>query len=444
MVLVGGVVYDGVGLVSADLAIEDGCISEVKDHLAAEPGDVVIDCSQKVVAPAFLDLHSHLRWPDRRGFVSPEEIADDAIAGGFGTLVAMANTDPVIDTPLRMRRAVERYRDLPVTVYQASAATIAREGVVPVDFPAMIEAGAAIFSDDGSGIQRSDVMAQVLSASSRYGFVLAQHAQDNLLSGKGVMNYSRNSERFGLAGMPEVAESAMVARDLELIKAIGGQMHFMHLSSRESLNLIRQAKRDGLKVTAEVTPHHLLLDDDHIKSYDSRFKMNPPLRSKSTVMALVNGLLDGSFDALATDHAPHPRLAKEIPFEQAAFGVVGLRDAFAVAYTAALDLAQPMEMSNGRDGSISATRLDLESRRFRPLTAVLGALTNGPASVLGKKNSISTGARANITVVDPNASYLVSGRRLDWCNPYLGKELTGTVDTVILDGKIKVRQGEKV
>ena len=440
LVAAGGSVFDGSRFLDADVAVEDGRIAEIAGTIRARPGDTVLDCRNRVVSRGFVDLHTHLRWPGEGELDQPEGIAAQALSGGFCTVVAMANTREPVDSPARFARASERYRDLGVRVVAASTITRGREGSEPVDFAAMAGAGAVFFTDDGSGVQRSDLMLRALAASARYGFVVAQHAQCNDLFGDAVMNQSVVAERMGLAGAPEVAESAMVARDLELVKATAGILHVMHVSARETLGLVRQARREGMRVSMEVAPHHLLLTDEAVAGADTRFKVNPPLRSNATRMALVNSLAQGDFDAVATDHAPHPPFRKELPWPQAAFGMIGIAEAFSVAWTALMALPEgPLPAAFAGE----SRRLPLDRFRGDLLGRLIWSLTSGPAAVLAEPGGLQVGEVGDLVVLDPNGTpdEVVSGLYRSQNSPYPGMDLCGSVAGVVRDGAVVVDRG---
>ncbi len=440
LVATGGSVFDGSKFLDADVAIEDGRIVEVANSIRPISGDTVLDCRDRVVARGFVDLHTHLRWPGDGELDQPEGISAQALAGGFCTVVAMANTFEPVDSPVRFVRAGERYRDLGVRVIVASTITKGREGSEPVDYAAMAEAGAMFFTDDGSGVQRSDLMLQALAASARYGFVVAQHAQCNDLFGEAVLNQSVVAERLGLPGAPEVAESAMVARDLELVKATAGILHVMHVSARETVGLVRQARREGMRVSMEVAPHHLLLTDEAAAGADTRYKVNPPLRSNATRMALVNALARGEFDAVATDHAPHPPFRKEQPWPQAAFGMVGIAEAFSVAWTALLGLPDGPVPTAFADGS---KRLPLDRFRGELLGRLIWSLTAGPSAVLGETCTLELGDPGDLVILDPNAAASEVPTRLyrSQNSPYGGIDLSGSVVGVTRHGSVVVDRG---
>lgn len=435
----GGLVLLEGGLIPAAVHVEDGAVAAIGG--AAGRGRE-IDASGCVVAPSFIDLHAHLRWPGGLAAEEPEDVADAALLGGFTTVVAMANTAPAIDTPARVREAMERYATLPIEVIQAAAATQGRGGERPVDVRTLAEAGVRVLTDDGDAIARADVALAVFEQAARYDLLVAQHASVPELSG-GVMNAGPLADRLGYRGVPEVAEAALVARDLELARASGVRYHLQHLSARESLNLIRAARRDGLRVSCEVTPHHLGLEEGELSAHDARFRVNPPLRSRATRMALLEALLSGGIDAVATDHAPHPDWAKDVPLEQAAPGMLGLCEAFPAVWTAVLEHRARLGASAE---PIPGDWEWLGDEGRDALTKVLRAFTTGPGGVLGRSRTLAVGAPADLVVLDPAGRTVGGGRGAyrSSNSPWAGRELTGSVRWVLREGRIEVEEGQRV
>ncbi|MHB8189133.1 MAG: dihydroorotase [Ferrimicrobium sp.] len=439
LVLVGGVLLFGGEIRRVDVRVADEVIVAIGDDVG-RPGDRVMSCEGCVIAPGFIDLHAHLRWPSANGESQPEAAVEAALLGGFVTLVAMANTDPPIDSVGRLRAAQERYRGLAVEVVQAATVSVDRAGERLVDMVSLAGAGAVLFSDDGAGVQNAEMMRRALLESRVTGVPIAQHAVDDSLFGSAVMNDSLVSARLGLVGGSEVAESVMVARDIELVKATAGVLHVMHVSSRESINLVRQARREGLRVSAEVTPHHLLLTDGSCSQADPRFKVNPPLRSLATQMALVSAVLDGSLEVIATDYAPHPVSAKRTAFGQAAFGIAGLAEAFSAAWTA-------LRRAPGTTGEVLDSTLPsfLSTTEWFRLRCLVEALTTNAARVIGRQVGFEVGAAADLVILDPNAR---ATGPLDPLNvgdsAYSGVDFSGSVQGVLRRGELMVWGGERV
>lgn len=434
----GGVTFAGGRFSRADVLIQDGTIVAVGQGLDRSGVDRVIGCENKVVAPTFIDLHAHLRYPGVDEVDDLKSVANAALAGGYGVIVSMANTVPVIDRVELWQEVNAELSSLPIEVIQAATVTVGREGKSLVDFERLVDAGVEVFSDDGSGIQNSALMRQALMASAEFGFLIAQHCEDASLASGGVVNEGAVADALGVDSIPEVAESVMVARDIELLKTIPGRLHLQHVSARESLNLFRQAKREGLRISAEVTPHHLLLPDTRAIGGDTRYKVNPPLRSIPTQMALVQGVLDGSFDAVATDHAPHPDSRKIGSINEAAFGMIGLAEAMPAAWTALRRRVGPgEELEFGSD---------LNTPEWVAFGRLLSCMTSGPAEVLGRSNTLAPKAKADLVVIDPNANPPeVPSRWYRSANsPYRGETLIGRIDAVFLSGRQVVDEGEVV
>lgn len=449
------------GMKALDLVIEGGKITQMT--LPGEGADQgrrqgiqVFDANGLVVSPAFFDLHTHTRFPGDPESESPSSVDRAAAMGGYGTLVAMANTDPVVDTLSKWRDVSAELSKLTVSVIQASAITLGRRGEQLVDMVALAHAGVKIFTDDGSGLQRADLMAEALRYSSRLGVVVAQHSEEESLFSRGVMNEGEWSLRLGLRGAPEVAESAMVARDIELLKVCGGQLHVLHVSARESISLIRAAKAQGMNITCEVTPHHLLLTDELLCGFDPNFKVNPPLRSDDTRLALVRALREGDFDALATDHAPHASWRKELPMEEAPYGMLGLETAFGVAWTSILDsINDDLNM----DGMGPSGGYDIfpkwawevaegkDPKVIFELWKLLARMSWKPADIVGMRHDISISEPADLVLVDPYTSYSPDVERLMSRSvnlPYLEKELCGKVVGTLLEGQWAYLDGEVI
>ena len=312
-----------------DVLLRDGVVAKVDEKLAAK-GAEVVEAAGFVVAPGFVDLHTHLREP---GFEYKETIATGtraAAAGGFTSVCAMANTDPVPDDAPTVAFVVRRARETGVVrVYPIGAVSKGLKGVELAEIGSMKAEGIVAISDDGKPVVNGNLMRRALEYASMFSLPVVVHEEDPSIVGAGVMNEGWASTRLGLAGWPNVGESAMVARDVQLAALTGARLHVAHVSTRESLEAIRAARRLGVPVTCEVTPHHLLLTDEDVarSSYDTRFKMNPPLRSEADRVALVAALVEGTIDCVATDHAPHHEDEKNVEFADAPFGVIGLETA---------------------------------------------------------------------------------------------------------------------
>lgn len=321
-------------LAASDVLIEDGKIAAVGTKLSANDDATVYDLDNNLITPGLVDIHVHLREP---GYTNKETIATGSRAaahGGFTTIAAMANLKPTCDTPERFHaQEVRNVKDGAVKIIQYSPVTKGRAGQEPVDVAAQYAAGARLFSDDGAGIQDASVVYQAMQQLAKYDLPICDHAQDNQLANGGVINDGSVAKKMGLPGMPKISETAQIARNIVIAQATGAHYHVCHVSTKESIELIRHAKQLGINVTCEVTPHHLLLADADILDDDAEYKMNPPLRSREDQEACLAGLLDGTIDCIATDHAPHTDAEKHRGFLASPNGIVGSETAFALLYT---------------------------------------------------------------------------------------------------------------
>jgi dihydroorotase len=318
----------------ADIVIENGIITRIEDHLEVSV-DRTVNAAGLLVSPGFVDLHVHLREP---GGEKKESIATGTLAaarGGFTTVAAMPNTRPVPDSKEQMEWLQTRIKETAkVRVLPYASITVRQLGKELTDFEALKNAGAFAFTDDGVGIQDASKMLEAMKKAASVNMAIVAHCEENTLINKGCVHEGSFSKRNGLNGIPSVCESVQIARDVLLAEAAGCHYHVCHVSTKESVRVIRDAKRAGIKVTAEVTPHHLLLTQDDIPdNLDSNFKMNPPLRDTADRDALIEGLLDGTIDFIATDHAPHTTEEKNEGIKLAPFGIVGLETAFPLLYT---------------------------------------------------------------------------------------------------------------
>ncbi|WP_409305356.1 dihydroorotase [Peribacillus sp. SCS-155] len=333
-VIKNGVLLDKDGnQVSRDVTFEGGIITEIAENSAVD-GCQVIDAEGKLVSPGFVDLHVHLREPGGEKKETIETGTLSAAKGGFTTIAAMPNTRPVPDTQEQMAWLMNRIAEkAAVRVLPYASITIRELGRELTDFQGLKDAGAFAFTDDGVGIQEAGMMLAAMKKAALINMPIVAHCEDNSLINKGSVHEGNFSREMGINGIPSVCESVHIARDVLLAEASGCHYHVCHISTKESVRVVRDAKRAGIKVTAEVTPHHLLLCEDDIPGLDPNFKMNPPLRGRGDREALIEGLLDGTIDFIATDHAPHTQAEKEAGMELAPFGIVGLETAFPLLYT---------------------------------------------------------------------------------------------------------------
>ena len=417
----GGRVVDATGDRVADVVLgRDGRVHAVGTDLDGN-GATVLDAAGCIVAPGLVDLHTHLREPGREEAETVETGSRAAALGGFTALVAMPNTDPALDSAAAVREVLDLGKAALADIHVAGAITIGRRGEQLAPIGEMADLGVRIFTDDGRGVQDDRLMRRALEYASGIGVTLAQHCEVESLSEGGHMNEGAWSSRLGIPGVPAEAEELMVMRDIALARLTGGRVHFQHLSTAGSVELVRRAKASGMPVTAEACPHHFTLTDAEVASYDPLFKVNPPLRTETDIAAIKEGLTDGTIDAIATDHAPHTQEVKEAPFDEAPCGMLGLETALALALT----------------------ELDL------PIERVLALMSWQPAAIAGLTDTnggpIEEGSPGNLVVIDPEANWVVDPFRLasrSRNTPYAGRSLTGRVRHTILWGEPVVIDGE--
>lgn len=406
------------GIKETDVLIDGGIIAKVGDGLDSY-GAEVIDCYGKLVFPGFIDMHCHLREP---GQTHKEDIASGAaaaIAGGYTAVCCMPNTTPSVDSPELVRYVRERSADVcGAEVYPIGAITRGQGGKELCEFGAMKEAGAVAVSDDGLPVTDGAVMLNALKYANTFGMLVISHSEDKSISGHGVVNDGENATVAGLRGIPRAAESAAVAREVMLAEECGARIHIAHVSTANSIDVIRSAKKRGVRVTCETCPHYFSATDDEILSYNTNAKINPPLRAQADVDAVIAGIVDGTIDAIATDHAPHHRDEKNREFDYAPFGTVGLETAFSVAYTY---LVQPEIIT---------------------LPDLCRLMSAAPAKILGLDGGkIAEGCRADITVVDPDDEYTVdvqTFRSKGKNSLFDGWRLKGRIVRVFVAGEEKV------
>jgi dihydroorotase len=418
VVIKGGRVIDATGERTADVVVVDGRIAAVGADLSA---DRTLDAAGCIVAPGLVDVHTHLREPGKEEAETVETGARGAALGGYTAIVAMPNTTPAIDSAAVVRQVLELGRTAPCDVYTSGAITVDRAGEQLAPMAEMAALGVRLFTDDGAGVQSNAMMRRAMEYATGLGVTLAQHCEDDALCGGGHMHEGEWSARLGIPGQPAEAEELMVMRDIALARLTGCRIHFQHMSTARSVAMIRDAIAAGLPVTAEATTHHFTLTHAECAGYDPLYKVNPPLRTAEDVAAVKAGLADGTIGIIATDHAPHAAESKELPFDQAPPGMLGLETALALALT----------------------ELDL------PVQHVLAALSWNPAAVVGIGDThglpIAEGNPANLCVIDPDATWTVDGAAMasrSRNTPYQGRELTGRVRHTILHGEPVVIAGE--
>jgi dihydroorotase len=422
----GGRVIDPVAKIDAlmDVLLRDGQVAEVAPtNKVRGSADEKFDAKGLIVAPGFIDLHVHLREP---GQSYKETIASGtaaAAAGGFTSVCCMPNTTPVLDSAEWVTWVRQPQRGAVVNVFPIAAATQASKGAVLTDFRALQRAGAVAVTDDGKPILSETTMRDALRTSAEINFPVVQHAEDTRMTQNCSMNEGPTSFRLGLRGMSDMAEAAIVDRDVQLAQQFtGARLHVAHLSTAEALKAVRRGKRNRARVTCEVTPHHFALTDADLRDYDTNFKMNPPLRSAGDRDALLVALADGTVDAIASDHAPHAPHEKIIEFERAAFGITGLETALGLAITV------------------------LHSREKISLTRIVELFSSGPARVvdLRGRGTLLRGSHADVTIFDPKKRWTFDAsksRSKSHNSPFDGWQLTGKVVATVVGGRIVYRAG---
>ncbi len=398
-----------------DLVIEDGRIAaRPKGHASA---DEVLDATGLVVAPGLVDMHVHFREPGREEEETIASGARAAVHGGFTTVACMPNTEPAVDNEASAEFVfLQAERAGAAHVRPIGAVTKGRKGEELAEIGQLARGGAVAFSDDGAPIMNAEVMRRGLEYAGMFGKAVISHCEDAHLSAGCVMHEGLVSTVLGLPGIPAAAEEVMVARDILLAELTGGRLHVAHVSTAGSVELIRRGKARGVNVTAEVTPHHLTLTDETVRSFDPVFKMNPPLRTAADVAACREGLRDGALDAIASDHAPHAAEGKSLEFPAAPFGVIGLESTVPVVLTELL-----------RGGVL-------------PLPDLIARMTAAPARILGlRKGTLAEGADADVTLLDLEREWTLDASKFQSRSrncPFHGKKVRGRVVATIVSGKV--------
>ena len=404
-----------------DVLLRNGRVAELAAPgvLQASPQET-LDAKGCIVAPGFIDLHVHLREP---GQSHKETIATGtacAAAGGFTAVCAMPNTTPVNDSVEITRWMQSPERGAVVRLFPIAAATVGSQGEKLTNFAALQKAGAVAVSDDGRPILDDRVMRDALRLGARLNLPVVQHAEDSHRTAGCSMNLGPTSFRLGLRGMPNAAESDIVVRDIALARKTGAHIHVAHISTTEAMEAVRRAKQAGIRATAEITPHHFTLLDENVGDFDTHYKMNPPLRSLADRQAMISGIADGTINAIATDHAPHAFHEKQVEFERASMGIIGLETALPIALTV------------------------LFHHFHLPLWRIVELLSSGPARVfrLSDRGTLAPGAHADVTIFDPEKkwTYDASQSRSKSRNtPYDGWSFTGKVVATVVGGKVVYR-----
>ena len=419
IVIRGATVVNPTSLEVADVLIVDGVIASVGGSPEA---DIVLDGAGCFVSSGFVDLHTHLREPGKEEAETIESGSRAAALGGYTAVVAMPNTDPAQDNVKTVRFVREQGIAAGLCeVIPSGCITIGRLGKQMAPYARLAEEGVTLFTDDGTGVQDAQLMQRALMLGKQLGITMAQHCEVASLTKSAVMHDGECCSSMGVPGWPSEAEEQMVRRDIDLVRVTGAKMHFLHLSTAGSVALVRAAKAEGLPVTAEVTPHHLALQDELLRGFDPVFKVNPPLRTAQDIEALMKGIADGTIDAVATDHAPHAGHTKEQPLDAAPPGMLGLETALGVLNTAAsVDPQQIASLMSWAPARIA----DVSTRHGRP---------------------IAVGEPANIAVWDTTSVWTVSRDELSSKSrntPYHGMELRGRVRHTVFNGELVVRDGK--
>ncbi|MCW8140150.1 MAG: dihydroorotase [Planctomycetota bacterium] len=400
-----------------DVLVEDGKVRAVAPNLLREGRyDRVLDASGMVVAPGLVDMHVHFREPGREADETIATGSAAAVRGGFTSVAVMPNTEPAVDDQADAEfQVLQGKRAGKARIYPIGAVTRDRKGEALSEMDGLVRGGAVAFSDDGDPVRSAEVMRCALLYAKMLGRVVIQHAEDPDLAKNGAMHAGLVSLMLGLSGKSAASEEVMVARDITLASITGGRLHIAHCSTAGSVDLVRQAKRRGLKVTCEACPHHFSLTDHAVCSFDPNFKMNPPLRTQQDLEALVEGLLDGTIDAIASDHAPHSREKKEVEFQDAPNGVIGLETMVPV----------------------SVTKLLVE--RGMKVARLIELLSTGPARILGlPAGTLAPGAPADVAVLDLETPYTIEPRfrsRSSNC-PFVGWQVRGRAMWTVVGGRV--------
>ena len=402
----------------SDIRIENGVVTEISKDLFPLVDEEDIDLSEKVITPGLVDMHCHLREP---GFESKETIKtgiQSALAGGYTAICPMANTLPAVDNLMTLKYTFDRAKEADeIGFYPICAVSIGLQGQNLVNMSELKDNGAVAFSDDGRPLENLKLYRVALEYADSLGALIISHSEDSSLATGGVINEGATSTRLGLQGISDLAESVAVARELEVLRYSGGKLHFAHISTKRSIELIRQAKKDGLSVTCETAPHYFSLSDEDIKTFEAKFKMNPPLRSREDKEAVIEGLQDGTIDVIATDHAPHTLEEKLMPIQKAPMGIVGFETSLGLCIT------------------------NLVDRGYLTLSQVIEKLSLNPARILNiKQGNIKIGEPANLTVIDSDVEWIVDASKFkSKCkiSPFDGKNLRGRALAVVVNGKYK-------
>jgi len=417
-------IYDGIKAkpFKADLYIKDGIIKDIDNYIKADSKDIrIIDAEGKALLPGLVDMHVHLRDP---GFEEKETIesgAAAALAGGVTTLVCMPNTRPVLDEPALVEYVIDRGRDTGINIYPAAAMTRGLEGSQITSMGLLAEAGAAGFSDDGKAVADARLMFEIMRYSRQWQKPLILHEEVYSFSRSGLVHEGKYSTSLGLEGISSLSDDLMISRDIVLARDSGARIHITHISTRGAVEMIRQAKKEGVDISCDVTAHHLFFDDSCLESFNTNFKVKPPIRSAEDRAALIGGIKDGTIDAIISDHAPHLDTEKNTTFRLAQFGTIGLETLFGAAYTCLC-----------RDDGLDSVQL-------------VKLLTSSPAKLMGfDAGTLKKGKRADAVLADLEAGYKVKAEDIvskSKNSAFIGQQLYGSIIYTISNGKIMYESG---
>lgn len=400
-----------------DIYIAGGKISKIGKNLKVKASKT-IDAKGKIVTPGLIDMHTHLREPGREDVETILSGSIAAVNGGFTSIICMPNTNPPIDNASTLEFILEKAKKAHCNIYPVATITKARKGEELSEMAELEKLGAVGFSDDGSSVKNSLLMRSAMEYSLMLDTPILEHCEDESLSSGGSMNEGYISTILGLPGIPKESEEVIVARDLLLAELTGAKLHICHVSTKHSIELIREAKKRGVKVTCEVTPHHFTLTEEDVRGFNTNTKVNPPLRTKEDIKAIEKGLGDGTIDVIVSDHAPHLSTEKEFEYEKAPFGLIGLQTTF------------PLVMKR------------LVERKILTFSDAVAKLTSNPAKILNlsNKGQIKEGSDADLTIVDPKAEWLFKAediKSLSQNSPFIGWKFKGKPIYTIVGGKIE-------
>jgi len=406
----------------ADVLINNGKIVEIKGTINVSAQEK-INAEGQIVAPGLIDMHTHLREPGREEVETIKSAVRAAVKGAFTTICAMPNTDPPCDSQANARFLTEQAKkERAANVLPVGTITKGRKGKKIAEFFELKDAGVLSVSDDGDSVKEAEIMRRALEYASMVDVLVISHAENASLSAGGVMNEGFISSVLGLAGIPPEAENIMIERDIRLAKLADARIHIAHLSTAEGVEIVRRAKKKGIKVTAEVTPHHLTLSDRDVKTFDTNMKVNPPLRTPEDIKALKVGLKDGTIDVIATDHAPHLENEKEKEFDYAPFGMIGLETALSLSVMALI-----------KEGYLDWPEL-------------IRKMSFNPREILKyDRGTLKPGSPADIVIIDPEKKWTYSaklGESKASNSPFSGREMTAAANYVIVGGKVVVKNGQ--